>query len=174
MKLEERWHFGEGSKICEKSVLISIAITRKLNRKLDFIEAFSTEDGYVNLRLGISKDRIVGLLIESKSKIIIYTENNISIKKVRTVELKDIINTINSLVEEIKWEMLFKKCVTLNYYTANIIQESMKNFYHTCHLSSEILGNGGKVYHYSEKVVQKNVMETSINIFMKEEGNSRK
>lgn len=93
LNLDAGWHFGEGNKISEESVLIAIAITRKIKSpKISFIEAFPTEDGFVNLRLGIRQNTIIGMIIKSKMEIVVYRENAINIKEIKTVDFSKIIS----------------------------------------------------------------------------------
>jgi hypothetical protein len=100
LNLEEGWHFGEGNRISEESVLIAITITRKINStKVSFIEAFPTEDGFVNLRFGITQNIIIGIIIQSKTEIVVYRENDIDIKEIKTVELSKIISFITKLLK---------------------------------------------------------------------------
>lgn len=160
LNLEEGWHFGEGNRISEESVLIAIAITRKINStKVSFIEAFPTEDGFVNLRFGITQNIIIGIIIQSKTEIVVYRENDIDIKEIKTVELSKIISFITKQVDKIKEEMNYKRCATLDYYTVNPILKHKSNSYHTLYSNSGNCENLKKVSPYLTATVWNKVIE---------------
>ena len=100
LDLEKGWHYGEGTPLSEESVLIAVAITRRLevNKEIKYIESFPTLDGYVNLQITIATGRI-GLLIESEKNIAIYKENDISIKDAGISNIENIIKIIEKEIK---------------------------------------------------------------------------
>lgn len=126
LELNDGWNNGQCSSITQDSVLIAIAIIREVNfpsNKYSFIEAFPTEDGYVNLMFTFKNDEnsfdSLGYIIESEEIISQYHESNNLVRDCNSIELKEIPTKVETFYKKMIEEQ-DKKCHTLDYYIVNI------------------------------------------------------
>jgi len=98
----EALNINKKNPIDETSIKIAKTLLRTLSIDpyINTIEAFPTDDNYVHLCLSIDGDNIIGLMIESESRILVYIENETRIEDRGEVSLAMVTDKIKKLIEE--------------------------------------------------------------------------
>ncbi len=95
LELKDGWNFGTGSAISKQYILIALEIIKLIPPIYDFIEAYPLNNGSISLRVGLDKDNVIGLIIESENEVHAYYDNNINVIDKGLVQLIDIRTFIN-------------------------------------------------------------------------------
>lgn len=100
LDLPQGWNYGEGDKIKEDVVLISLIILENapllrgglLAQSIIYenVEAFLLSNGGISLRIICKKDLTIGLLINSEDNIGVYIDDGVEIKDLGVKKMSDI------------------------------------------------------------------------------------
>ncbi len=165
--LKDGWNYGEGNSISEDSIYIAITLSRAFNyyNKIEYIEAFPTDDGYVNLCLGIDNKNIIGLLIESEDRILVYLENEHKIIDQGECTLGQIMDKVESIIkktniiEDNPWRYSLDSCIVNTIQNKEVHSFIIASLSETSYLEVSKM-DWKNQYHLSTKYVQ----EISANI----------
>lgn len=98
-KLEDGWHLGEGNKINQDSILISIALLEKINQDLfRDIEAFPLIEGYVELIVYINNFNQLKIDIEDRNNIYIFKEIKEEDKLLKKTSLNYLVTDLEDIL----------------------------------------------------------------------------
>jgi len=90
--IKDGWHFGDGAAITKPALLTANTILQNITFNPLFVEAFPLTSGGISIRIGITLEKVLGVVIshDSTQNVSVYFDDNKTIQNLGGVNIDSI------------------------------------------------------------------------------------